>query len=211
MHSVFCLNEIITSFPNCTQKYFVDMGEISASRAFETMKDLSDKLGFEPPKEEEREDYAQREYGDVYFLLPLFLNLDCGGDIITLVIDKWNYKKHTDMTENLVPSSYQNNVDLEKLRVYIKNQDLDKLSTNLPFVQSEVKETLDTILDIVATRRANNLSEKDVLEYFKLNPQVARDFKAIFDEEYQILKRERPELIESWKYYQEFERLCGEL
>lgn len=142
--------------------------------------------------------------------MPLSLNLDCGGDTITLVLNKWDFsQKHTDITENLVPSSYQNNVDLEKLRVYIKNQDLDKVSANLSFVQSEVKETLDTILDIVATRRANNLSEKDVLEYFKLNPQVARDFKAIFDEEYQILKQEKPELIESWKYYQEFERLCN--
>ncbi|RDU61511.1 hypothetical protein CQA43_09265 [Helicobacter ganmani] len=50
-----------------------------------------------------------------------------------------------------------------------------------------------------------------MLEYFKSNLKIARDFKEILEIDLQDLKRERPNIIESWKYYQEFIRICEEL
>ncbi|EAM0267753.1 TPA: DUF2972 domain-containing protein, partial [Campylobacter jejuni] len=51
----------------------------------------------------------------------------------------------------------------------------------------------------------------DVLDYFKKNISVAKSYKDILDEELVYIKQHRPDIVASWKYYQEFERMCKEL
>ncbi|MCH5336672.1 MAG: DUF2972 domain-containing protein, partial [Campylobacter sp.] len=55
------------------------------------------------------------------------------------------------------------------------------------------------------------LNEKDVLEYLRNNKQARLDLKSILDEELAHVEAHRPDIVASWKYYQEFENMCEEL
>ncbi|EOA2510769.1 DUF2972 domain-containing protein, partial [Campylobacter upsaliensis] len=46
------------------------------------------------------------------------------------------------------------------------------------------------------------------LEYFKNNANLALQFKALLDKELIHIKQTRPDIIASWKYYEEFEKIC---
>ena len=81
-----------------------------------------------------------------------------------------------------------------------------------------LKETLEYLNKFVLALwekkewiRQMQWNEAKVLEYL-------RDDKSLRNEIYEKLKKElvhikanRPDIVESWKYYQEFERMCEEL
>ncbi|ELY7257938.1 DUF2972 domain-containing protein, partial [Campylobacter upsaliensis] len=51
----------------------------------------------------------------------------------------------------------------------------------------------------------------DVLQYFKVKPKQAKIYKEILDKELIFIKKERPDIVDSWKYYKEFEKICENL
>ena len=55
------------------------------------------------------------------------------------------------------------------------------------------------------------LNERDILNYFKENDAIRKDYKKLFDEDYCHIKSHRPDIVQSWKYYQEFVRMCEEM
>ncbi|ELW3279790.1 DUF2972 domain-containing protein, partial [Campylobacter jejuni] len=59
--------------------------------------------------------------------------------------------------------------------------------------------------------KAKFFDEEDILEYFKKNKDLAFKLKNILDEDYDHIKQYRPDIVASWKYYQEFEKMCQEL
>ncbi len=208
--SCFILNELLTSLPHITQKHYIDMSEITKDKAFETMRDLSHIFGFEKPKEADRHLFEEQAYAHLYFLFPLHLCLPIQDCTITLTLTKW--AKDIDITNKIMPPSYQNNPDLENCKVYVKTYKEEQIiQTHFAQIQSELIATLETLLAIVKHKKSAALSEKDVLAYFATHPQVAREFKAICDKDLQDLKRERADIIESWQHYQAFETLCEKL
>ncbi|TLD80043.1 DUF2972 domain-containing protein [Helicobacter sp. MIT 11-5569] len=54
-------------------------------------------------------------------------------------------------------------------------------------------------------------SEEDMLEYFAKNLEERKAFKQLLDEELVWVKANRPDIVESWKYYQEFVKMCEEM
>ncbi|MCX2716495.1 DUF2972 domain-containing protein [Helicobacter sp. MIT 21-1697] len=209
-HSWFILNELLTSLPHITQKHYVDMSEITKDRAFETMKRLSHIFGFETPKEVDKHLFEEQAYAHLYFILPLHLCLVLQDCQITLTLAK--NAKDIDITDKIMPPSYQNNPDLENCKVYVKtHKEVQMIQSHFEMIQRELIATLEALLHIVVTKKQQALSEKDILEYFASHPQIAKNFKALCDKDLQDLKRERADIIESWTHYQAFESLCEKL
>ncbi|EAJ3972496.1 DUF2972 domain-containing protein, partial [Campylobacter upsaliensis] len=46
---------------------------------------------------------------------------------------------------------------------------------------------------------------------FKNNKTLALKFKKAFDIELEHIKTHRPDIVNSWKHYKEFEKMCEEL
>ena len=133
-------------------------------------------------------------------------------EIKLLLANRTKHTKGIDMTENLMPLSYQRNPNLENCKVFIQtHKEAQEISKHFAQIQAELITTLEAILQIVELKNQKTLSEKDILEYFKSNLKIVRDFKEILEIDLQDLKRERPNIIESWKYYQELIRICEEL
>lgn len=51
----------------------------------------------------------------------------------------------------------------------------------------------------------------DVLHYFKTRPKEVKIYKEILDEELIYIKAARPDIVDSWRYYKEFKKICEAL
>ncbi|EOI4971581.1 DUF2972 domain-containing protein, partial [Campylobacter jejuni] len=57
----------------------------------------------------------------------------------------------------------------------------------------------------------NKITAEQVLVYLHKNSELKKILKQILDEELIHIKQYCPDIIASWKYYQEFEKMCKEL
>lgn len=188
------------------------MSEITKNRAFDTMKSLSRKLEFESPKEENKLLFEKQAYANLYQFFPITLMIKIRDYEFHLILTNHIDRKDIDLTQMLIPLSYQNNPNLESCKVCVKShKEAQKISANLKQIQKELINVLDTLLQIVETKKSHAITENDILEYFAQHPQLAKDFKKICDKDLQSLRYEQPEIIESWKHYQAFESLCKTL
>nr|WP_281275554.1 DUF2972 domain-containing protein [Campylobacter estrildidarum] len=56
------------------------------------------------------------------------------------------------------------------------------------------------------------LTENDILKFFNQNQFLRKKFMRVMDENHlSYIKKHRPDIVASWKYYQEFEKICKEL
>ena len=78
-------------------------------------------------------------------------------------------------------------------------------------IAEKMQEYLRLLKAKTTSIEANKVTESQVLEYFKENPQIRKVYKGYFDKEFTHIKAKRPDIVKSWKYYQEFERMCEEL
>lgn len=172
------------------------------------MQDLSQKLGFPPPKEENRHLFKRQVYAHLYFLFPFYLIITTEDSEVKLLFTNHNNIKEINVTQKLMPLSYQNNPTLENCKVFVKtHKEEQEISKHFTHIQAEVIATLETLLQVVESKRSRTIKEEDILEYFASHPKIAKDFKAILDKDLRDLKAQRPDIIESWKYYQTFELL----
>ncbi|EGK8211792.1 DUF2972 domain-containing protein, partial [Campylobacter coli] len=57
----------------------------------------------------------------------------------------------------------------------------------------------------------SKLTTKQVLNYLRKNSELSSLLNQILDKELFHIKQHRPDIVASWKYYQEFEKMCKEL
>ncbi|EDP6868741.1 DUF2972 domain-containing protein, partial [Campylobacter upsaliensis] len=77
-------------------------------------------------------------------------------------------------------------------------------------LKSYFKEFVKALDEKANFRKQHALNENDVLEYFKNNATLALKLKALLDRELTHIKQTRPDIIEKWKHYAEFEKICEE-
>lgn len=212
LFTLFIFDALLSALPQITQKHYVDMEEIKPSKAFTTMQLLSQKFGFPPPKQEDKPLFERQFYAQLYCIFPLTLVITTQDSEIKLLLTNQKNTKGIDMTETLMPSSYQKNPNLENCKVFVKtHKETQEISKHFAQVSTELIATLEILLQFVESKKSKALSEKDILEYFASHPKLAKEFKAICDQDLQDLKVQRPDIIESWKNYQAFIKICEEL
>ncbi|HEA7310394.1 TPA: DUF2972 domain-containing protein, partial [Campylobacter jejuni] len=59
--------------------------------------------------------------------------------------------------------------------------------------------------------KKHGITEKDIIDFCKNNANFRYKVKKIFNKELAYIKQHRPDIVASWKYYQEFEKMCKEL
>ncbi|EAJ5955222.1 DUF2972 domain-containing protein, partial [Campylobacter jejuni] len=58
---------------------------------------------------------------------------------------------------------------------------------------------------------SRKVTEIDILEWIKQDQDLILSLKEMFERELICIKQHRPDIVASWKYYQEFEKMCKEL
>lgn len=194
--------------------YIIDMSEIINGKAFETIDKLSNYFGLNRPKLKDKIFY-DTIFGEFNTLLPLNIEinqlLQLNQSVIVSIKCKQLGSLETNSIniDNLIQFSHsrfsvfthKNNVKIlqnhvkiyEKLRLYINNL------INALKLQKDIEDK-------------KKIDEKQVLSFLEQNPQIAKKFKKILDEEHlTFIKEHRPDIVASWKYYAKFEKICEAL
>ena len=224
-HDTLLYNALI----NINEVEFMDMSEIVGERTFETMKRFAKEFNVAEPKEEDRE-YFERKSSDFAYLLPtLYIHnddlekintnddssLSKEGGIHLYLLKKFFIEEniHKDITNEILSKEDISQIDI--IRVAIKCEDEEKYKeikadTKL-FNRTKifVKELIENILEQEKIENSKKLTENDVLDYLRKDKKLRKKFKKVLDEEHlALIKERRPDIVASWKYYQEFERMC---
>ncbi|MPO72052.1 DUF2972 domain-containing protein [Campylobacter jejuni] len=101
----------------------------------------------------------------------------------------------------------------KRVGVYLKNVDFLKLKNSADWdkICKYFKDFFIKLEDFYIHERGKLKTERDILYFLKENKDIAFAFKNKFDEDYMHVKQTRPDIVASWKYYQEFEKMCKEL
>ncbi|WP_374188481.1 DUF2972 domain-containing protein [Campylobacter upsaliensis] len=104
----------------------------------------------------------------------------------------------------------ETNINDSRIIAYIK-YDCKDILRNEKLLQ-ESKKFLDgyfqALKENVNKTKENLITEKKVLEYLKRDTQIRNKIEKLLDEELNYLKTHRPDIVASWKYYKEFEKMC---
>ena len=200
---------------NPRQVIYIDMEEIKADKAFDTMKRLSQILHFNPPKEEDRVKF-ERKVADIYFSVPNFTIFVDDKDFpqlkekIKIVVAK-EQEKMANLTNAKNLFLNENDLCYQHLSINVEQKYYELIKEDKEIkerLKSYFKEFVKVLDERVKFRKEHALNENDVLEYFKNNKTLALQFKALLDKELIHIKQTRPDIIASWKYYEEFEKIC---
>ncbi|EIE1777948.1 DUF2972 domain-containing protein, partial [Campylobacter jejuni] len=55
------------------------------------------------------------------------------------------------------------------------------------------------------------IKETNIINFMKGDKKIRLKCKKVFDEHLLFIKQHRSDIVASWKYYQEFEKMCEEL
>ncbi|EDJ1544447.1 capsular biosynthesis protein, partial [Campylobacter jejuni] len=102
----------------------------------------------------------------------------------------------------------------ENLGIFLKPQEFERLKQDsklFDVAKRYLNNFIEALEERIDLEKAKLFKEKDVLNYLKENKELRVKLKNILDKELVHIKQHRPDIVASWKYYQEFEQMCKEL
>ncbi|MBZ7935650.1 DUF2972 domain-containing protein, partial [Campylobacter sp. B0100352/1] len=144
--------------------------------------------------------YMQME-GIMHKLFPINLTLK-KNNINLEIIHEMTY------TDNQIIC--QINIENKLFKSKFKVTTKDSLQ-NKEEVINDVKRFISKLNEKLNLEYKKRTNEDKCIEYFKKNKDEALFLRKILDEELTHIKQHRPDIVASWKYYQEFEKMCEEL
>lgn len=200
---------------------YIDGEEINAENAFKTFETLSQKFGFNPPKQEDRERFSKKANKNTGLLshLPCVLHasIDKSGipmrgagkfvADITITTQLEFDKQMIDCTNLLMPNIYNTNIVLSTDKSGLESLKKSKKLQNA--TKKFLEGYFNMIKEMDVETKENLITPKQVLEYLKTHKTQCEQIKNIFDEELAHIKKHRLDIVESWSYYQEFIKITG--
>lgn len=209
----FDYSSVVSKLALCQNITYIDMQEIMPERAFDTMTKLAKKINFTLPNEKDREFYRAIRFDKTSYILPLACIIPINHtQKITLHITSL-YEKNSDFLSANNTIFDTPHPLLDQVAFSMSEDDLKALQDDketLGKVKAYMVRFLDELKKRIDYIQRNNKHENDVLEIFRGDRELCREFKAMLDKELIHIKAHRPDIIASWKYYQEFERICAE-
>ena len=199
----------------------IDMSEIVGKRAFETMNTLAKEFDFIPPKLEDKEKFGLKAglyegllpikfvYDD--FIFYLLDNAYCTDDRIYIELGMFVKHPESLLYKDITQFLFSQDNFYERIIVCIEKKDFEVLKDNKEFcdkIKSRLLEFFPTLEQQRKIEQSKRFSEEDILEYFKIHKDLCFKAKEVFAKHLAFLASVRPDIIESWKYYQEFENIA---
>ena len=191
--------------------FYIDMQEIMPQNAFKTFTNLAKKFNFTPPNPKEKDFYKiMHNTGGLVAILDFKVMLD---KEISIFVDSAKTRRY--LNQNFMNINEEIlGLDPENFKLCIEKRHYDLLLEKNELYEKTkhyLKGLYEYYLKRVEIEKKKLLNEKQILEYFKNNKTLALKFKKAFDIELEHIKTHRPDIVNSWKHYKEFEKMCEEL
>ena len=229
LYATIACDSILEIFKqNISTIHCIDFNDLNSQKCGDTFRKLAKKLGFEAPKN--LDIFSNRIWNEVYYLLPTTLyvypsdmeaieqNLDSlqkeGGFEIVITLHSHLSKQQKDFVD--ISNEIEQNliIDGAQILVIIQKDMLFKLQENKPLYNKIIdflRDYIKAIKNEVKRRKDVIFVEGQVLECLSQNNEMRKKIKQIFDNELNFLKANHPDIVASWRYYNEFEKMCNEL
>ncbi|ECB9742912.1 DUF2972 domain-containing protein, partial [Campylobacter upsaliensis] len=105
------------------------------------------------------------------------------------------------------------NINDSRIIAYVKDDCKDILHNEKLLQESKkfLEGYFQALRKNVDKTKENLITEKKVLEYLKKDTHTRNKIKKLLDEELNHFKTHHLDIVASWKYYKEFEKMCEEL
>ncbi|EAJ8917320.1 DUF2972 domain-containing protein, partial [Campylobacter jejuni] len=216
-----------------TQKHFiVNMDDIVGPKTFITIEKMCNFLSINIPNMIDKTKFEKKAVNDNVSLLPLTLNIYKNIDLFVIdeswisIVDSgvilWNnwltpWEKapegHCINVTHYFFSECEKKI-LKGIAFYIKKDFYDIFVNELKF-KKEIKSRVIALVDSINQQKQilenKKIKEINIINFMKGDKKIRLKCKKVFDEHLLFIKQHRPDIVASWKYYQEFERICQEL
>ncbi|HEC2784083.1 TPA: DUF2972 domain-containing protein, partial [Campylobacter jejuni] len=237
----FYLNHRLTTFHDSqlkkalvnTQKHFiVNMDDIVGPKTFITIEKMCNFLSINIPNMIDKTKFEKKAINDNVSLLPLTLNIYKNIDLFVIdeswisIVDSGVILWNNWLTPwEKAPEGYCINVThcffseydkkiLKGIAFYIKKDFYDIFINELKF-KKEIKSKVIALVDSINQQKQilenKKIKEVDIINFMKGDKKIRLKCKKVFDEHLLFIKQHRPDIVASWTYYQEFEKMCKEL
>ncbi len=206
---------------------YIDMEEIKPEKAFDTMRNLANKFGFKKPTDKKFFEGVMN--GDLVGFIPIYLfvnkkNLTYNNKVvykdnnsIRIQITSSNlieFNKQSQEYINFTKEFFDKPLKYENLGIFLKLQEFEYLRQDFELfdaTKNYLNDFIRALEEKIELEKTKLFKEKDVLNYLKENKELRVKLKKLLDRELVHIKQHRPDIVASWKYYQEFEKICKEL
>ncbi|ELK8554594.1 DUF2972 domain-containing protein, partial [Campylobacter jejuni] len=221
--SFFRLN-FLTQFFKIEKITYLDMTSIKPEYAYHTFSQLNTLYHFRQISKNLFHDTVVYDMLGAFLLVPLILCIDlenfgvnyADSKIIEILITtRQFFKLHKINNYKKINSVlFKDNLPFENLIFCIPKEQFVYLENNLTLIkciQSYLEEFISKMKVKFDLKAKCLICENQILAYLKNNQTLMRQWKKIFDQELICIKQHHPNIVASWKYYQEFEKMCEEL
>lgn len=193
----------------CERTIYIDMSEILPNNVLKSLTKLSRILNLHAPREKDENYFKEIKNGKFRFILPIIIDFKEVSFYVTL----------KNQTNNIVINHFF------KLKSKLKDEIAFSINKEQMILFEEyckdiyIFKKLNVFFEIFLNKllkkinriKESKIKEDNILKYLFLDKQLRVQLKQMLDNELVYLKQYRPDIVASWKYYQEFEKMCEEL
>ncbi|OOX94070.1 hypothetical protein BOO83_06600 [Campylobacter coli] len=212
----------LTQFFQTEKITYLDMDSIKSSHAYYTFNKLNTLYHFKKQLSQKDIDNGNA-YDELGVLLPMTLianlkdldknNTDEVFEILITTKQLFKLYKIKDYIEiNFI--LFENKIAFENLIFCISKEKITSFENNIDMVKSVkfyLKEFINKLEIKMNTKKEHLISEEKILSFLKDKKSITKKIEENMKKELQHIKEYRPDIVASWKYYQEFEKMCKEL
>ncbi|HEB7554612.1 TPA: DUF2972 domain-containing protein, partial [Campylobacter coli] len=212
----YILNIKIKELQNIIKEiYYLDMIDILPENSFKTLNWLSKKLHFDPPQSSalfSAKLNSSDNHVDLLFF-PKTFYIEHEGNKMEFEVTKCKLSldKYLDYTRYFTNSSFV--LQDIGVNIYLRRNNAECLYYNQKVrikVINYFKRFMFNLENFYKKERKKLINENEILNFMKMNCDILVKYKNKFDKELAHIKQHRPDIVASWKYYQEFEKMCEE-
>ncbi|TQR53038.1 DUF2972 domain-containing protein, partial [Campylobacter troglodytis] len=179
---------------------FLDLSGIKdQQKILELFVKLSKTYSFETPKN--KDDFSYE-----------FIALHNGIIPLNFTVKGYKFKLHNQLLNELEISEA---LELKKTkltsRIFIYAPDKNWQELDQSYLRKKIQALYDKLNEVLEDEASKAVSKEELMNLLRADTQTRRLLKEVFDKEVGFVKECAPEMVASWDYYNEFERICKEL
>lgn len=211
LYHLACFDSFLSQMPNLGEKYIFSFESFAPNRSFETFQKIAKIFNLNMPQDERLFNTRAEKARFGLSVLPV----EFSHDKITIHIcadSSVRNNEIVELTETILGKSHYFINDSEIIIYTTKNNaKLLESSNDFARIKAYLVDYIKALENNVKATLQSLISEENILEYLRNDKQKREMLKSAFDNELGFLKANYPDIVESWKYYNEFEKMCNEL
>ncbi|MCR6579323.1 DUF2972 domain-containing protein, partial [Campylobacter insulaenigrae] len=200
---------IINYISNGKNFFYIQTEDLNEEKAFDTIKSISKIFSFKIPDNPLL--FRQKVMSNINIFFPRKIIFDEKNILITVqtIYSSYDNNIFTDIKKEVYP---KDGVFFDEIVVLIENSNIHYIDDiTIEQFAKYFKKFAFAIEERIAIEKQKKINVDDNLYVFKKHSKIRDELREIFNIEFKFIKQHRPDIVASWKYYQEFEKMCEEL